>query len=365
MTKHLPADSSLCRVPNWVPHFAVRYLAHTEKGISIRELARHLDVHASTISRQIRRVEVKRDDPLIDEALSSLGAMVSASASLGQRMESPMTCAETIQSSLSDAALGRAAIDILQGLSEASAVLAFAKDMEKAVVVRDLPDGTTKRTAVVDRQVAQAMALKDWISCKSPGRISRYQITCEGRAELARLMAAQSNARTGFSDAQNAFEVEALASDATPKRRVRFTTHEHPVAVLARRKDKGGQPFLSAELVAASERLREDFELSQLGAAVTENWDALGAAGSKTGGKGSVYPKSQDAQTRFTAALGALGEGLSEIALRCCCHQEGMEAIEKRLGWPARSGKVVLRIALIKLSEHYKIQPSKDHEMIG
>jgi hypothetical protein len=41
------------------------------------------------------------------------------------------------------------------------------------------------------------------------------------------------------------------------------------------------------------------------------------------------------------------------MVLRCCCHLEGLEAAEKRLGWSARSGKIVLRIALDRLRRHY------------
>ncbi|MFC3117854.1 helix-turn-helix domain-containing protein [Jhaorihella thermophila] len=59
--------------PAWVPEDARRYIAHTEGGQGIRDLARECGCHASTISRQVRRIEARRDDPLIDAALSRLG----------------------------------------------------------------------------------------------------------------------------------------------------------------------------------------------------------------------------------------------------------------------------------------------------
>ena len=260
---------------------------------------------------------------------------------------------------------------MMNGLMSVPALTAsmreMSKEMEKAVVVREMPDGSAKRSAVVNRSVAQAMALQDWISCHAPGRISRYHITAAGRTELARMLAQDSNSATGFAEAQSAFEVESKAAhQPIPSKRVRFSTQENPVAVLARRKDKCGQPFLAPDLVAASERLREDFELSQIGTAVAQNWDRFltaGTSGPSAGGR--EFSQSNAAQKRLLVALDALGEGLSEVALRCCCHQEGMVTLEKRLGWPARSGKVVLRIALIKLREHYLTRPAEDHDMIG
>ena len=59
-------------MPGWIPEVAVTYLAHTSAGMPIRALARAKGCHASTVLRQVRRVEAWRDDPLVDEALESL-----------------------------------------------------------------------------------------------------------------------------------------------------------------------------------------------------------------------------------------------------------------------------------------------------
>lgn len=65
----LPAYPSL---PEWLPGQVRLYLSHTEDGVSIRSLARKVGLNASTVMRQVRRFEMRRDDPLMDEALSCL-----------------------------------------------------------------------------------------------------------------------------------------------------------------------------------------------------------------------------------------------------------------------------------------------------
>jgi hypothetical protein len=62
---------------------------------------------------------------------------------------------------------------------------------------------------------------------------------------------------------------------------------------------------------------------------------------------------SERARDRVALALRDLGPGLGDMVLRCCCFLEGLEAAEQRLGWSARSGKIVLRIALQRLKRHY------------
>lgn len=56
-----------------LPDAVLHYLSHIELGHSIRKIARYAGCHASTVSRQIRRFENRRDDPLIDGALIKLG----------------------------------------------------------------------------------------------------------------------------------------------------------------------------------------------------------------------------------------------------------------------------------------------------
>ena len=139
----------------------MHYLAHTEAGLPIRELARKSGCHASTVLRQIRRYETRRDDPLIDAVLRKLGARVtntSSIAALKQKKEvDPMQVAIKDQGPDTQT-LTRDARRILRRLCETGAVLAVAVDMEKAVVVRESAAGGSQRTAVVSRALAEALA---------------------------------------------------------------------------------------------------------------------------------------------------------------------------------------------------------------
>jgi hypothetical protein len=162
---------------------------------------------------------------------------------------------------------------------------------------------------------------------------------------------------------------ERIVDDGEAPRRVRCVLTESPVAVLARRLDKDGKPFLSADLVAAAERLHEDFELAQTGPRVGLNWDRFLTGAIDRGISEPLMPSlggsAAAARDRVAAALRELGPGLGDVALRVCCYMEGVEATEKRLGWSARSGKIVLRIALIRLKRHYDETYKGGRPLIG
>jgi hypothetical protein len=375
-------DAARPGYPGWVPTDACRYLAHTEGGVSIRALARGAGCHASTVLRQVRKFEARRDDVLIDHALRRLVARQAAPAAgaKDQRKEHPsMTVSAQSRSAApgdtpkavpDDATVDREARRILRRLNEPGACLAVALDMEKAVVVRETGDGQTLRTGIVERAVAEALALKDWIASPPAaegapqGKVTRYRITSTGRIALKRLIAEEDQARAGFSDAGAAFGHqhrdfalrEISGADGQPGRRLRYNAAESPLVTLARRREKDGTPFLSDDLVAAGERLREDFELAQMGPRTTQNWDKFltgGTSSAPANGDGGRAEGPKAARDRVSAALADLGPGLGDVVLRCCCFLEGMEAAERRMGWSARSGKIVLRIALQRLKRHY------------
>ena len=347
----------LARLPAWVPHAALQYLAHTEIGLPIQELKRKSGCHASTVLRQVRRFETRRDDPLIDAVLRKLGARLERQSSLpaNDDKKGNAQMQAVVQDKNPDIeTLIKDAQRILRRLCEIGAVLAVAVDMEKAVVVRDGPHATNTRTAVVDRKIAEAMALQDWISAEKVGKITRYKITSVGRAALANMLSTPealkhhelAEAPAECADQHRVWGERTVRDSETGQpRKVRYNLAESPLTALARRRDRNGEPFLSDGMVTAGERLREDFELAQMGPRVAQNWDRFLTGGGRGGFAmdSGVGNGPEGGRLRVAAALCDLGLGLSDVVLRCCCYLEGLESAEKRLGWSARSGKIALR----------------------
>ena len=361
-------------LPGWLPDAVRLYLDHTEEGVSYRELARREGRHASTVMRAIRRYETRRDDPLLDQALDALMHAPQARQAPVIKDEDQMSAPIRPQNIVADeATIKTEGMRILRRLVEHGSVLAFAPDMEKAVVMRALPDGSTQRTAVVDRTMAQAFALKDWIVCRKPGRVASYEISAPGRAALKRMLDEEARVVGGFAEAAASFgdqhrswDERSVPEEAGP-RRIRYNLAESPVAVLGRRRDKGGKLFLDPDQVVAAERLREDFELAQMGPRVAQNWERFLTGGDRGSfrAEAGLAEGPRAARDRVAAALRDLGPGLGDVALRVCCFLEGIETTEQRLGWAARSGKVVLRIALQRLRRHYDEAYGRSGPLIG
>ncbi len=113
---------------------------------------------------------------------------------------------------------------------------------------------------------------------------------------------------------------------------------------------------LSERQFDAGERLRADYERSQLGPNVTMRWDPVRIRGQ--GGDAGLAPGERKiaAKQRFDAALAEAGSGLSDVLWRVVCAGEGLPDAEKALQWPARSGKLVLKLALDRVADFYRVR---------
>jgi len=136
---------------------------------------------------------------------------------------------------------------------------------------------------------------------------------------------------------------------------------ESPLAWLRRRKDKDGRPMLGAAEFEAGERLRADYTFGQLMPSVTSRWSPMGGGSRPNGAMSLAGADLQDnalaARERVRRALADVGPELSDILIDVCCHLKGVETAERDQGWPLRSAKVVLQLALTRLARHYGLPP--------
>lgn len=130
---------------------------------------------------------------------------------------------------------------------------------------------------------------------------------------------------------------------------------ESPLGWLASRKDKNGAPLLTPFQFEAGERLRADFYFAGLTARVTASWSPTAGSGNSGGANdtANLQDNIMAARQRVMLALAKVGPELSGILVDVCCHLKGLEEAEKAEGWPQRSGKVILQIALTRLARHY------------
>lgn len=126
---------------------------------------------------------------------------------------------------------------------------------------------------------------------------------------------------------------------------------ESPLARLRWRK------YIDAVQFDAGERLRRDFTLGAIAPRMSIDLTApiiVNMRGQKR------EPLLSDtilaAKQRFSAAMRAVGPGLNDLLFDVCCDLRGLEQAEKAKAWPARSGKIVLGIALDRLADHYGLR---------
>jgi hypothetical protein len=145
-----------------------------------------------------------------------------------------------------------------------------------------------------------------------------------------------------------------LERDDAGKRAVRTVTinlAESPLAWLHAR------GHLNDRQLLAGEKLRYDYEAACIGPKITMQWDAAPISRSRRAAPAPMEASERvlSAKDRFDHALEILGSDLSDIAWRVICAGEGIPLAERAMGWPIRSGKLVLRIALDRLAGYYRL----------
>lgn len=148
------------------------------------------------------------------------------------------------------------------------------------------------------------------------------------------------------------------------RRPVILNEGESPLGWLRKRKDRDGTPMIDAPQFEAGERLRAEFERGQLAPNITSKWE--GAAPSRRmrraapSGAAGLSDAALSARQRVVRALEAVGPELAGVLIDVCCHLVGLTDAEKSRGWPQRSGKVILKLALTRLARHYGIKIAGD-----
>ena len=138
----------------------------------------------------------------------------------------------------------------------------------------------------------------------------------------------------------------------------RMNDAESPLMWLYRRKGPDGHPLLDERCFLAGERFRRDVTQAAMLPNVTTNWSRLEAATGRASPRDPALATDAvvAARQRVRAAYQVLGGDMGNFVLDVCGFLAPLQDAENRRSWPARSGKLVLRLALTQLAAHYGIQ---------
>lgn len=131
---------------------------------------------------------------------------------------------------------------------------------------------------------------------------------------------------------------------------------EGPVLRLSRIADSAGVAFFQGREIAAARELWTDHERGQRGLFRGSDWSAppLGSvARGAGGGQEHATVEAMAARQRVDQALGHLPAALAATLKAFLLEETGLEALEHQRRWPSRSAKLVLKIALDMLADHY------------
>ncbi|MFO1101731.1 MAG: DUF6456 domain-containing protein [Methylocystis sp.] len=244
----------------------------------------------------------------------------------------------------------RAMRRLLQALAEPGARAAPSGLEASTLVVRAARKGVTVVRARLPAAVGEAARAEGLVRWEDDGGERRLALTDAGRAHLRRLSAPEIEQAEPFRAQHASYALRQLDKGARP---TLINEAESPLVWLARRKDRDGRTFLDAAQLEAGERFRRDIEQAQLLQRVTANWEASINAARRGADSSAASEVAIDARRRLARAFDSVGPELGGLLTDVCGYLKGLEIVESERGWPARSAKVVLRIALDRLARHY------------
>jgi Domain of unknown function (DUF6456) len=244
----------------------------------------------------------------------------------------------------------------LEALARLAAKGAYAAPME-ATTGGDGPFGIFSHGEDGSRPVASVEARTIALACRlgwlAPGASAgSYRIAAPGIEALRR---AKSGASPIAPRPRSGTKPTRKAAARIPGSRQ--SAAGGPLAWLRRRKDRDGQPLITEAQFTAGERLGVDFWHAHLSPRVTADWSTTAAGRrvrrSAPGTGIDLSDRVVAARTRVHKALAAVGAELAGILVDVCCHEMGLEPAGRARGWPERSAKTVLQLALTSLARHY------------
>lgn len=193
--------------------------------------------------------------------------------------------------------------------------------------------GTSLGAGYVPAETVEALVKQGLVAWSGPGPGARLALLREAGQETA---------------------PPAPAAEARPA--AAMDERESPLLWLHRRAGRDGRPQISETEFAAGERFRADITLAQMLPRTTMNWDAALTPEERGAGprdRAGASDTALAARQRVRFACERLGPELSGIAIDVCGFLKKLDLVEKERRWPARSAKVVLRVALATLATHY------------
>lgn len=269
--------------------------------------------------------------------------------------------------STSTAIGGRALVRLLKALARAHAFAEIDLDNPAAPRVRVYSGAGAPATFDVTHHPAwdvwQRVQNAGFVECDAQSKPERWQISALGRERLKAYNNATRPAAYQDHGQRRAGRKERCgARHERPHARTgpQESSSESPLGWLYRRRDKAGETLISRSQFDAGERLRLDYELAQLMPRLTVDW-TLASTGGAPHNVGAhrgleISERALAARERVSQALGAVEPELASLLVDVCCHLKGLEQLEKAAGWPQRSAKIVLQVALSALARHYGLE---------